>query len=128
MLADPRRLERRVGDMIWLRLVDVAEALGARTYSAAGRLTIEVRDDFCGWNEGTYLLEAPADGSAACERVRENADLALSVDALGATYLGGVSFATLRQAGRVEELRSGAVSTADGMFRTERAPWCALDF
>ena len=44
--------------------------------------------------------------------------------ALGSVYLGGFTFAQLERAGRVEELRDGAVARADDVFRTDRAPWC----
>ena len=39
-------------------------------------------------------------------------------------YLGGFTFRDLDRAGRVEELRDGAVYLADSIFRTDGAPWC----
>ena len=52
MLADPRRLERSRGDAMWLRMVDVRAALAARRYMQSDRLVMDVRDEFCPWNEG----------------------------------------------------------------------------
>jgi hypothetical protein len=46
------------------------------------------------------------------------------VSALGSTYLGGFTFDQLLRAGRIEELKPGAVARADELFRTERQPWC----
>jgi predicted acetyltransferase len=46
------------------------------------------------------------------------------VSALGSVYLGGFTFAQLERAGRVAELREGAVKRADDLFRADRAPWC----
>jgi len=43
---------------------------------------------------------------------------------LGAALLGGVSFAALGRAGRVEELEEGAIARADSLFRWDRHPWC----
>ena len=43
---------------------------------------------------------------------------------LGSVYLGGVSFAELAQARRIEELVEGAVARADAMFRWPLHPWC----
>ena len=128
MLTDMRRLQRDVLDGIWLRLVDVPAALAARTYSAAGRVVLGVRDEFCPWNDGRYVLAADASGAADCTASEETPELELGVDALAAAYLGGVSFETLSRAGRVQELAAGAVARADAMFRTERAPWTGLDF
>jgi len=128
MLRDLRRLERDVSDAIWLRLVDVPAALAARTYSETGRLIVGVRDEFCSWNDGRYALEVATDGTASCLASDDPPDLELDVDTLAATYLGGVSLATLARAGRVHGHVAGAVARAEAMFRTERAPWTALDF
>ncbi len=122
-LEDPRRLERSLGDHMWLRLVDVKEALSVRRYAESANLTFRVRDEFCPWNDGVYLLDAGADG-AECARIRREPQIELGVSDLGAAYLGGVTFSTLARAGRVEERKSGALTLADSVFKTERHPWC----
>ena len=119
LLATPRRLRYRMGDGLWVRLVDVGAALSGRKYSADGAIVFDVNDDFCPWNEGRWKL----DGGEA-ERTDADADLRLSAQSLGAAYLGGVSFASLARAGLVEEVREGALAMADGVFRWDRHPWC----
>ena len=119
LLATPRRMRYRMGDSLWVRLVDVGAALSARKYSADGSLVFDVQDDFCAWNQGRWKLD---EGVAA--RTDDDADIALSVQSLGSAYLGGVSFAELSRAGRVEELTEGALACADGLFRWDRHPWC----
>jgi predicted acetyltransferase len=119
LLADPRRLRMTVGDGLWLRLVDVGAALSARSYEPGEAVSFAVEDRFCPWNDGTWTLD---EGRA--RRTHEVADLALGVDALGAVYLGGVSFEQLVLAGRARELRAGAAFRADRLFRRGRAPWC----
>jgi predicted acetyltransferase len=44
MVAEPRRLQLRVGDGMWLRLVDVPKALRARGYSADGSIVLDITD------------------------------------------------------------------------------------
>lgn len=122
MVTEPARLRLRMGDGLWLRLVDVEAALAARSYAAEGTLALEVADGFLSANEGLWTLETGADG-ASVQRGGE-ADVRLDVGALASAYLGGFSFAELRAAGLVEELRPGAVDRADALFRTPRAPWC----
>ena len=122
MLADPRRLERTVGDNIWLRLVDVRAALAARRYMQSDRLVIEVPDEFCPWNEGRYELEGGPEG-AECRASTSSPDLALSVADLAAGYLGSVRFTTLARAGRVDERTPGALERADAMFSSARQLW-----
>ena len=128
MVTDPRRLRvSGLNDDLWLRLIDIPRALAARRYFAPGRLVIEVRDDFLPETSGRYLLDGGPDG-ADCHRTTEEPGLALSVADLGAAYLGGVRFSTLAQAGRVHELRPGAVHQADAIFQTETLPYCGSPF
>jgi predicted acetyltransferase len=119
LLATPRRMRMRVGDGLWARLVDVGAALSARSYAADVAVTIDVADEFCPWNTGTWRL---SDGVA--KRSRGSAQLRCDVSALGVVYLGAFGFSDLVRAGRVEELRRGAAARADAMFRSARAPWC----
>jgi hypothetical protein len=52
----------------------------------------------------------------------------LDVQALGAAYLGGFSFAELARAEMVEEVARGGLARADALFRTDAAPWCPENF
>lgn len=127
LLQEPRRLQFRLKDGLWVRLVDVAEALEARRYAAEDRVVLEVRDRFCPWNEGRYALDAGPEG-ATCVRTDEGPDLILSATDLGAAYLAGTSFRRLYRACRVVEERPGALARADAMFAWDPAPWCSFMF
>ncbi|HEU4448547.1 MAG TPA: GNAT family N-acetyltransferase [Gaiellaceae bacterium] len=115
LLLEPGQMRFRLGDCLWLRLVDVGAALAARAPAGADELVVEVADAFCPWNDARFSL----DGA----KTTAQADLRLDVDALGSAYLGGFTLAQLARAGRVEELRAGSLARADGLFRSERAPW-----
>jgi predicted acetyltransferase len=120
LLAKPRRLRYRLGDGLWVRLVDVGAALSARSYAADGAVVFEVTDAFCPWNDGRWKV---ADG--VCARTDDEPDLRCDVSALGSVYLGGFTFAELERGLRVAELREGGIARADTMFRrTAVAPWC----
>ena len=123
MLEEMRRLRMRVMDALWLRVVDVPAALQGRSYAAEGRVTFELVDRFSPSNSGTWELEVTRAG-ARVDAVREASGIRLAAEDLGAVYLGGTSFAELHRAGRVEELTPGALSVADDLFYTDRAPWC----
>ena len=122
LTGEPRRLRLRIGDGLWLRVLDVEAALPARSYAAEGEVAFELTDSLVPENEGVWRLQVGGNG-ASVERGGD-AELRLSVAALGSTYLGGVSFAELQAAELVEELADGAVARADALFRTARAPWC----
>ena len=127
LLADARQPKTRVEDGIWLRLVEVERALAGRRYAADGRLVLRIRDAFCPWNDGRVELSG-GPSHADCRRSDANPDLELSAADLAALYLGGNRFRTLFEAGRVQELRPGAIARADAMFATDRAPWCPSHF
>jgi predicted acetyltransferase len=119
LLAEPRRMRFTLSDALWVRLVDVAEALAARTFRPAEPVVIEVADAFCPWNAGRWRI-----GAEGVERTEDAAELRCDVTALGSVYLGGFTFAELARALGVEELAPGALARADGLFATDLAPWC----
>ena len=119
LLASPRRMRMRIGDGLWVRLVDVGEALSARSYADEADIVFDVSDEFAEWNIGRWKLSG-----GVCERTDEEPDLRVDVQALGSVYLGGFTFAELQRGQRIEELREGAIARADAVFRTDRAPWC----
>src|ERR1700682_1310712 len=127
MLADYRRLRARPLDALWLRLIDVDTALAARRYSAEDSLVFDVTDTTCPWNAGRHRLESRGD-EVNCAPTDAEADIRLDVQDLGAAYLGDVELTLLGAAGRVQELRPGAIARADAMFRWRPLPWCPSVF
>lgn len=126
-LAEPRRLRRLPVDAIWLRVVDVPKALAARRYEHEGTLVLEVKDSFCSWNDGRYIVEGGPDG-AECRATTNEPDLALTASDLAAVYMGAVRPSVLARAGRIHATAEGALRTADSMFGWHTAPWCPSDF
>ena len=127
LLREPRRLRFSVGDGLWLRLVDVVAALEARRYAADGRVVFDIADPFRPGISGNYELVVEA-GAGRCSRTDATADLAGTINVLGATYLGGTSFRQLWWSGLIDERSSGALERADAMFASTPAPWCVIDF
>ncbi|MEV6290173.1 GNAT family N-acetyltransferase [Streptomyces sp. NPDC051896] len=127
LVSDPRRCRPRLKDDAYVRLVDVGAALSARTYQAPVDVVLEVEDAFCPWNAGRWRLTGDPKG-ASCERTADAADLSLSVRELGASYLGGVTLLSLAAAGRVRELRPGALTEASVAFGSPVAPWLPHGF
>jgi len=123
MLNQPRRLGMRVGDGLWLRIVDVPAALSTRSYAADGDVVLQVTDTVLPEVSGRWRL-AVRSGRAQLTPTDEPAELHIDIADLGAIFLGGFSFAELARAGRGAELVGGAIRRADAMFATDRAPWC----
>jgi len=126
LLAAPRRLQQRVGDHIWVRLVDVAAALAARRYAAEGELVLEVADAFTPEAGGRFLLRGGPDG-AECSRTDRAPDLSLSSSDLAGCYLGDARLRDLAWLGRVQGAPE-AVDRAQRMLHWTLAPWCSVHF
>jgi predicted acetyltransferase len=123
MIAEPRRLCMNVRDGTWVRLVDVGAALSARAFAPGGTVVIDVIDQFCPWNTGRWRV-----GTKIVEQTNDPADLRCDVSALGSVYLGGFTWLQLFKALRVDSLHADAIERADGVFRSQGAPWCAEIF
>jgi predicted acetyltransferase len=124
LVTEPRRLRMKLGDALWLRIVDVERALSARSYEGDGSLSLDLADGFLPGNAGAWRLEVSG-GKAVVTRLETGAgELRMDVADLASAYLGGFSFTRLARAGRVEELAEGALDRADALFRTPVAPWC----
>jgi predicted acetyltransferase len=118
LLAEPRRMQFRVDDGVWVRLIDVGGALSARTYNE-GEIVLEVEDTFLPENAGRWRVT-----SSGADRTEDAADLRLDVTGLGSVYLGGFTFDALVRGSRAQELTADAAFRADALFRTNIEPWC----
>jgi len=100
--------------------LDPAALLAARTYASPGELTIEVVDR--DGSRSRFVLDGGPAGASCRVSSTASPEVSCSRSALGALLLGGNSWATLTEAGEVDEHRAGAVSRADAMFATAPAP------
>ena len=130
LLRESRRMRvTRLGESLWVRVLDAPVALAARTYAAAGRLVIDVVDEFrsAGAAAGRVVVDGGPDGADA-RRCGDDPDLVLDVTTLGSILLGGVRPSTLARAGLVDEHTGGALAVADAMFAVEPLPFSLTDF
>jgi predicted acetyltransferase len=123
LLTDPRQVTTTaLGDGLWLRPLDVAALLAARTYAVDVDAGIAVRDSLLG--DGVFRLRGGRDG-AECTRLDPAAtgrpDVAMDVADLGSVVLGGTRLATLARAGRVQG-GAAVVSRLDRAFLGEVEP------
>jgi predicted acetyltransferase len=133
-LADPRQLQvLHVIDRLYLRVLDVAEALTARGYSSPGHLVLDVQAAPAGEAKdpavGRWVLDAGPDGSTCRPAKRgDQPDLALDLTALGSLYLGAFPASVLAAGGAVVELTAGSLNQADALFASRPAALSATGF
>jgi predicted acetyltransferase len=123
MLAEPRRVNLRLRDGLWLRVVDVVAALERRLYAADGSVVLDINDTFLPDAGGRFRLTTSG-GHGSVERTDDAADIALDAADLGALYLGGHTLRELAGAGRTHELTAGSNVRGDAMLATQSRPWC----
>lgn len=126
LLADRRSLTLTPHDHVWLRIVDLDRAVSLRGYATTIAVDVEVLDDFCPWNAGTWRLELGPDGGRAT-RTGRPAAVRLNVRDLAACLLGGTPLARLVAGGLV----TGSVEAGHRLglaLSTPAAPWCPEGF
>jgi predicted acetyltransferase len=124
-VADRRAYATKsVDDEQWVRIVDVDAALAARTYNDTnGSVTIAVTDAQLAGNTGTWIVDA-----GGPQRAHDEADLAVDISVLSATYLGGTAWHTLAAAGIVDVRNEKAIAVADNLFASRPLPFSGSFF
>jgi predicted acetyltransferase len=124
LLVD-RRAARLTGarDETWLRVLDVSRALGERTYSGDGSITVSVEDPLLQENSQTFAISA-----SGVEVIDGRAQLDVGVEAVAAALLGATPWHTLALAGLVRVNDPAAVTTADRLFRADASPHTGISF
>ena len=113
-------------DFVWLRILDVAAALGGRAYDRSGSVVLEVTDEL-GLSGGRFALKASSDG-ATCRPTSASAGLTIPIGVLGSAYFGGVPLRTLAAAGHLDVHDPEALATADALLRWPVTPYCSTWF
>jgi len=120
-VSDPERLNARLGEGLWVRVLDLPAALAARRYLTDIDLVLEVTDHALPANAGRWRLTGSPTG-ATCSATGDDPDLSCDIRALGAAYLGGTALTTLAGTGQVVEHTPGALARADAALRWYPGP------
>jgi predicted acetyltransferase len=122
LLTDPR-VARTTGrqDALWLRIMDVAAALEARTYHAELSTVLGVSD------AGRFALQI-RDGRARCTPTDATAEIVMGIDVLGSLYMGAHRASTLAAANRLRTKDSRLVHCLDAAFASDVPAQAGLEF
>lgn len=125
LLADARAVRTTADvDGMWVRPLDVAALLSARTYAVDVDVVLAVCDPIFG--DARYRLHG-GPHAAICTQVDDAADVWLGVGELGAVSLGGTRLAALARAGRVRG-DPALLSRLDRALLADRAPQAGTNF
>ena len=121
LLAGTRRAHAFRYDALWVRVMDVAGALAARSYSAPLDVVLGVEDP-AGDVTGSYRLRADSDG-AECAPTTDEPEVVLDLEDLSAGYMGRPRFRQWARAGRLSGA-DDALAALDAAFTWDPQPWC----
>jgi predicted acetyltransferase len=118
-LLEDARTVRITGaeDGLWLRIMDVAAALEARTYRADLDTVLEIGDGFR--SDGGRFALSIRSGRAQCVRTDAAAEFVMDLDVLGMLYLGVHRVSTLAVANRIRGGSAEALARLDVAFGSD---------
>lgn len=130
VLLEPRVLQRRTSDGLWLRVVDAAGALAARGYDCPGETTLRIAEDAeCPWNVGVHSLAT--DGTQAEVRPAPSgarAEITITPHGLASLLAGHAPLSHLTRVGRAAVADAARLPALDGLFATRFRPHCMDGF
>ena len=127
LLLDPRRLGTGSYAGLMGRIVDVERALPWRTYPVEARLTFELRDGLCSWNDGRWEVEIAA-GEASVRRTEATPQLVMPVSTLALLVFNHITATEAARIGCLDVLEQSALPAWDAAMRTTYRPFCADGF
>ncbi|MDT5046897.1 MAG: hypothetical protein QOG75_2757 [Mycobacterium sp.] len=110
-------------DETWLRVLDVASALGGRTYAGEGTVTLRVKDPLLQEESQTFVISQH--GAEPTDRA---AQLEAGIEAVAAALLGATSWRSLALAGLARVNDSAALDVADRLFYVAESPHAGIYF
>ncbi len=131
LLAEPRALVRMESasstTALMGRIVDVERALPQRGYQTEGRLTFEIKDEWCPWNEGRWEMEISG-GMARVARTRKSPQVVMPADTLAMLTFNYTKASYAARIGKLDVLESGALAEWDRIMNTAYDPFCPDHF
>jgi predicted acetyltransferase len=131
LLLEPRMLNKKSSDGLWLRIVDVEETLKQRGYTQGGTVCVIVEaDDLCPWNNGSWVVSAEGDGSGGRVSKAQPFATGLTLDpnTLASLLSGYTTASQLRRIGKIKCDDGAMVLQADRLFSTLQRPHCSMEF
>lgn len=129
MLADGRRLRTvSAEDAVWVRVVDLAAAVAARTTLADGAVDVAVHDALVPDNARVWRIAAGGDGQLACEPSTAAPALTMDVQLLAPLLWGYTTPARLAAAGRLAVHDGAAVGRLGRLLAVTEPSWCSTGF
>ncbi len=121
LLIEPRMLNATSYGAMMARIVDIKLALEKRVFGTEGKLTFEIIDRLCPWNNGRWKMETST-GGCSISRSDEDPQLVMPVSTMAMLYFGQLRASEASRMGRLDVLRQDALSSWDRTMSTRYRP------
>ena len=129
MLTDARRLRTTSAeDAVWVRVVDIETAVGARTTIATGAVDVAVDDGLLAGDATTWRIASTGDGRLTCEPSSAPPAVTLDVQLLAPLLWGYTEASRLAAANRLQVHDAAGVETLDRLLSVPAPSWCSTGF
>ncbi len=119
----------RIEDAVWLRILDVTQALQHRHYDTDGQTHITLTDPL-DITTGTYHLQV-RHGAGTVTRTHADpttTDASMTISTLSSLYLGGTRATLLAHAGHITTRHPDALTELDTLLAHPQDPYCTTQF
>lgn len=128
MLLEPRQLQPRWGEGLWLRVIDVEKLTPSRKYHTNGTVSFEITSDHeCPWNIRKYQLTVE-NGQANVRPVCASVDFQIDINGFATLLCGHSTLSTLCASGRASVVDPTKLLHFDTFFATKYKPFCPDNF
>lgn len=127
LLLEPRMLRDTGSDGLLARIVDLPASVAAREYDNRARLSVDLIDNLCPWNNGAWSIEVGPEGAEVAPLSGEP-DLSMSIGTFAMLLFGQISATRAARAGRIGVHDGQALPRWDAALATRYAPFCADRF
>lgn len=123
-LVQRRTIHDQVTDALYIRILNVADAIAKRSYFATGSVTIRITDDLIADNAGLWAVTFGPEGGQATRLPEDTpADLTMDIRALAGLWLGGHSLNAFIGAGLVTIHNPEVSLLVHQAFQSPVSPW-----
>jgi predicted acetyltransferase len=128
-LVDPGAANPRLGDFLWIRIVDLVATMTGRQYAAPVDAVFQVTDETFPGNVGTWRLRADAFSSdVSFEPTNLEPDFSLDITQMGALYLGEITLNALAGTGIITVHSPGKLAATSTALTWPVAPSISWGF
>ena len=128
LLQEPRMLRDTARDGILARIVDLPAAIDARGYTSAASLRVDLIDELCPWNAGTWSIDLSPEGTRVKQLAAGEPDLSMTINTFAMLLFGQLTATRAARAGRIGVHDPEALERWDSVLATRYAPFCADNF